>query len=273
MNKEEHDNFNRRLTALMKLLTELRPLLSDENLDDKAINTACKRVRTFVLKETGSGPWGHIFRWDERDVDGECLKEGSLPRHAQRIWPTMKGFSDSEVAEWMPPDTYEDLIDLLDALFQFSQDRVPSRLRRERANQLRDRASDFVELHTGEPWEPKSDTPPMQGVSLLDAARIFEGSEPQNAAATKKRWKRSSKLPVPIGKAVGHRQMDLFNVKNLSAFIRDVEGAGCWKPAADKKLQAQIREAVPIQNSRRKPKPRRRKPTQPTTKSAAQRIR
>lgn len=126
-------------------------MLSADKLAEKAVIAVHKRVQTFVLDETGSGPWGHIFRCDGRDENGSRRKETSLPRRALRIWPTVKGYSDAEVAKWMLPDAYDEMIELLNALFQLAQDPLPSRQRKECVKQLRDRASDFVELLTGEP--------------------------------------------------------------------------------------------------------------------------
>ena len=151
MKHSDHDNFQRCLKALLWHLEELRPILNARDLDDRAINAARKLVRKFVLSQTSIEANGTIYLCQRIAKSGEP-DLGTCDADYGALGPQ---FRDGRLNELVAAQGFDFICDLLFLLLDFTRRESMARERRERAQELCDRASDFVELLTGKSWTTK----------------------------------------------------------------------------------------------------------------------
>lgn len=158
MSLNERDNLQRCLKTLMQHLEELQPILITHERDDQAINEARDLVRTFVLSETSAGPRGTLFRYRK-------VSENGIPELGSSFasdGPTSQVFWSDGCEDLLTWRQYVFMGEILILLVAFAQERM-TRERAVLAQELCNRASDFVETLTGEPWSlakaPTSEPP------------------------------------------------------------------------------------------------------------------
>lgn len=164
--QQERAKFDRGINSLMRHLEELRPVLSNEDLDDQSINKAREIARAFVVSESGTDAASHIYKSSKDNI----LKFG-------REGGFYHTFPDEAYFVWQTADQSGLMGTVLNTLVMLAQNSVPTRRRRELAQELRNRASDFVEVRGGEPWNlQKSDDTKAKatGVSSHKLQAAFE---------------------------------------------------------------------------------------------------
>lgn len=240
MNQTDRNNFQRYHKALMQHLEELRPILNTHDLDDQAINTARDLVRKFVLSQTSIEANGAIYLCQSIAKTGEPNLEtcnadyGALGQQ----------FRDGRFNELVASQGFDFICDLLFLLLDFARRESMARERAEAARELCDRASDFVELLTGKPWEQAK---PCRGVTLINAAAILTDGDLAAARKVVKGWhnSRNPKLPSPVGTLATDSRENIYDPVELAQFIRVVEGSK-WGLEQDVHLSAKVVEGQPI---------------------------
>lgn len=246
MNLNDCDHAQRCLKVLMQHLEELRPILSTDPLNGEGVNSARELVRTFVLAETSSEPFSTIF-----DVTGG-RKDGILEIGDDRALelPTWRIYWPGAMSFWLTDQEQLLMSKVLHLLVALAQNSSPSRQRRDYAEQLRDRASDFVEMRGGEPWER---TAPCRGVTLMDAAAILTDGNRDAARMAVKGWHNSTnpKLPSPVGTLATDSRKNIYDREELTQFIRLVEGSN-WGKEQDDHLATKDVQGKPLKPRIRK---------------------